>query len=155
MATRPAPAAVGQSPVGYKVLQLDQGVAIAEHQCSSPDSGPTKSWLNMYKGTLGFDDGDEIVVNALIIRDNEIAFDFTASWGDHGRWSRSGSAHKVGSEFVSTVQTSKHAQTGVIGYPCKITIFAAKIMPLEIDISGKWEEQGESFAFNGTLKQMS
>ena len=64
---------------------VDLGKGVGDDHRSCPTRGDTRL-LEMYRGTLWFEDGDEIVVNALIPHGDRISFDFTATWGEHGQW---------------------------------------------------------------------
>lgn len=105
----------------------------------------------MYKGTLDFDDGDIIEVHSLILREQEIAFDLTATWGEHGRWKRSGIAAKGSLGFASDFQPSQHAQTGVTGDPCQLVFHVTNVTSRAILITGFWNEANEPHAFGGSL----
>ena len=101
----------------------------------------------MYSGTLYFEDGDPVEVRWFIVRDDEIAFDLTGGWGEHGMWTRGGIARQQGPEFHSDVAPS--FQEGVEGYPCKIVFQTVR----GGDVEGYWFEEGETRTFSGSLEE--
>lgn len=78
-----------------------------------------------YSGELYYDDDDVIYVKSFIVRDYtdppEIAFDVVTTWGEHGKWQRSGLARYSNGVYQSDNKESLSAVTGEKGYECKLS----------------------------------
>jgi len=114
----------------------------------------------VYSGYLdyvddGIESGDEIEVHELILRGNELSFDLTTTWDEHGKWKRSGSAKQTSETgvFESPFRPSKSVSGNEIGDPCSL-IFKIKSANSKIcELVGAWIENGQQYQFKGKLER--
>ena len=102
-----------------------------------------------------FEDVDEIEVHELILRGDELSFDLTTTWDEHGKWRRSGSAKKSpGSEvFESPFRPSKSVSGKEIGDPCSLIFKIKSVNTKTCEVAGAWIENGQQYQFKGKLER--
>ena len=110
-----------------------------------------------YSGKLYYDDDDDVIyVNSFIVRDNtvppEIAFDVVTTWGEHGKWKRSGLAKYSDGVYQSDNKESLSAVTGEKGYECKLSFKIEDRDKEFISVTGIWEEPDARCQFSGDLE---
>ena len=103
-----------------------------------------------FRGTLRFDDGDAISVERLIVRDSDVAFDWTATWNGTANWKVSAVATKTpDGTWVSRTLAKQFAKS----FPCVITFLELdQPQSSEMEVSGLWSEGGNEYPFGGVLR---
>lgn len=109
-----------------------------------------------YSGELYYNDDDVIYVKSFIVRDDadppEIAFDVVTTWGEHGKWQRSGLARYSNGVYQSDNKESLSPVTGEKGYECKLSFKIEKRDKEFISVAGIWEEPDARCQFGGDLE---
>jgi hypothetical protein len=111
----------------------------------------------VFCGELLYDDVDgNMQVSRFIVRENEIAFDFT-DWAIGDRWKFTGVAklREDGSYSAENVLLSQVVgQTNVDGLnptPVGVRLLVEDFAGRHINVRGTWFMRGNSYSFSGTL----
>lgn len=109
---------------------------------------------NIYSGTLFFDDDDVLEVHRLVVRDGELAFDISVTWGDSERWKTSLVAKELDDGAFQSPKspTRSGAREGPL---CEFWCVIVQRNSRRIELEGRWIENDEYYDFKGELESVA
>jgi len=108
----------------------------------------------VFNGFLYYkDSGDYLEIERFIVRESQLAFQLTSTWGEHGQWSIDATASQAGNEYISKEITSHQGKRE--GLPCIIRFRIKSQTENEVSVEGAWSESGEIYEFEGNLEKIA
>lgn len=108
----------------------------------------------VYAGTLYFEDNDVMAVHRLVVRDGELAFDVSVTWGDSERWDIDLIATELKDGAFQSPKKRTHNKVRE-GPSCEFWCQIAEQNSRRIALDGRWIESGEYYDFSGELERIT